>query len=542
TVEKNNNIILQKNVGYNLYDYFSYIIDNYDKLPNCIAFVKGNVFPRHVSKEFFDRIINNTFFTPIEENQIPTVRWPLSFFSPNGGYCEINNDWYLKHHKTKYFHSYNDFIKFCFVDPIIPRHIRFAPGANYIVPKKNIIKLSKQFYQNLKFIISYTQFPGEAHIIERALYTLWTSNFEINEQMLKPLDTNFIGMPKTKKIFSLVNLFSEICIKSINIYYMITKNKIHLKNIKLVKSFFMYIKSLIFYIKKLFEIINEFKQKKDWITKEEINNYRKKIKVYDVFTYNGEADILEIRLNILKDTVDQFIMVEAPTTFSGLNKPLYFEKQKERFMPFLNKIKYFVINDYPNDKDMCSLADASSNVPKNGPEHWRREFYQKESIKTALTHLNDDDICFISDVDEIWNPEIIIDYTKNDIFKLRQEVYTYYLNNKSSEPWAGTLITKYKNIKNNCLNHLRTKSKTKYVYLQNGGWHFTNIGGIEEIRRKLNDSYTEESYNTKEVQKNLDQRFGDKDYMGRNFKFRISENNLPKYILNNKNKYKKLFK
>ena len=241
--------------------------------------------------------------------------------------------------------------------------------------------------------------------------------------------------------------------------------------------------------------------------------------------------------------MDQFVIVEAPTTFSGLKKPLYFDEQKERFAPFLDKIKYFVIDDYPNDEEILRLADESSNVPKNGPEHWRREFYQNESIKKALTHLQDNDICFIGDVDEIWNPEILIDYTKDDIFKLRQKVYTYYLNNRSNEPWAGTLVTKYKNIKNNCLNHLRTKGKTKYIYIENGGWHFTSIGGIDEVRRKLNDSYTKDSYNTNEVQEKLEERFGKKDYVGRNkFKFWIDEKDLPKYILDNKEKYKKLLK
>ena len=297
------------------------------------------------------------------------------------------------------------------------------------------------------------------------------------------------------------------------------------------------------FIKKIINDILSVNQKP--FSKEEereILNHRKKIKVYDIFTYNGEADILEIRLNILKDVVDQFIVVEAPTTFSGLQKPLYFKGQKERFTPFMEKIKYFVIDDYPNDKELCKLADSSSNVPKGGPEHWRREFYQKESIKKAMTHLQDDDICFVGDVDEIWNPEVLIDYTKSDIFKLRQTVYSYFLNNQSNEPWAGTLVTKYKNIKNNCLNHLRSKGKTKYTYVQNAGWHFTSIGGLDEIRRKLNDSYTDESYNTRDVQENLEKRFGKSDYIGRNFKFYVDEESLPKYIKDNKEKYKNLFK
>jgi beta-1,4-mannosyl-glycoprotein beta-1,4-N-acetylglucosaminyltransferase len=180
----------------------------------------------------------------------------------------------------------------------------------------------------------------------------------------------------------------------------------------------------------------------------------------DIFTYNGEIDLLEIRLNILNNFVDQFIIVEAPTTFSGKTKPLYFEMHKERFSSFLPKIKYFVIDDYPNDAKILSLADSSPNVPKNGPEHWRREFYQKESIQKALTHLNDEDLCFIGDLDEIWNPEISIPID-DGVYKLKQIVYTYFLNNKSNEPWAGTLVTKYKNVKDTCLNHLRTQKNGK---------------------------------------------------------------------------------
>lgn len=276
--------------------------------------------------------------------------------------------------------------------------------------------------------------------------------------------------------------------------------------------------------------------------KEELEKYRKNIKIYDIFTYNGEVDILKLRLNILYDHVDQFVIVEAPTTFSGLSKPLYFEQQKERFEKFKDKIKYFVIDDYPNDPEILEMIKNSPNVPKDGPEHWRREFFQKESVKKALTDLQDEDFCFVGDVDEIWNPDTLIDYTFDGILKLEQEMYVYYLNNHTNEPWAGTIATKYKNIKRNSLNSLRNKSLTKYVYIKNAGWHFTNMGGLEEVRRKLRDSYTEESYNTKDIQENLDQRFGKEDYIGRRYAYSIDESKLPKYVLENKEKYKNLLK
>lgn len=262
--------------------------------------------------------------------------------------------------------------------------------------------------------------------------------------------------------------------------------------------------------------------------------------IIDIFTYNGEVDLLEIRLSILSEHVDQFIIVEAPSTFSGKEKPLYFEMQKERFKPFLNKIKYFVIDDYPNDPEITALADSSPNVPQNGPEHWRREFYQKESIKKALLHLNDADICFVGDLDEIWNPAVTLP-TSIGVHKLKQVVYTYFLNNQSNEAWAGTLVTTYKTIRENCLNHLRTKKDVSYI--ENGGWHFTSMGGLEEVRRKLNDSYTSDSYNTAEVQKKLEYRFGNSDYIGRShIHFSVTEEGLPKYILDNKEKYAHLFK
>lgn len=179
--------------------------------------------------------------------------------------------------------------------------------------------------------------------------------------------------------------------------------------------------------------------------------------------------------------------------------------------------------------------------------HWFKEFYQKEAIKKALINLNDDDICYVSDLDEIWNPELLIDYSKDDIFKPIQTGYQYYLNNRSNEDWSGwtgTIITKYKNIKNECLNHLRThrKMKFKYVFLKNGGWHFAFQGGYEGAKNKLQE-YKHSWYNPNEAIKYLKNRVSEnKDHKGRKIKLWKDEKNLPKYILNNKDKYKKLLK
>jgi beta-1,4-mannosyl-glycoprotein beta-1,4-N-acetylglucosaminyltransferase len=289
----------------------------------------------------------------------------------------------------------------------------------------------------------------------------------------------------------------------------------------------------------------------------EIADYRKTIKVYDVITFFNELELLEIRLNILAPYVDKFVIIEATETFSGKPKPLVFKENQERFKQYSDKIVHYVTDDTPvdeidlrkrleNDKlskldrEIIENALTSDNVPK-GEIHWLKEFYQKESIKKALVGLEDNDICFIGDVDEIWKPATVIDFRKDDIFKLRQTVYAYFLNNRSSEPWAGTLVTKYKNVKNNCLNHLRTVSKTKYTYVKNGGWHFTNQGGADRIRKKL-ESYGHQEFNNPTIKEDIENKINsNKDFIGRNFKFRVDDSGLPVYLKENKKKYRDFF-
>jgi len=259
--------------------------------------------------------------------------------------------------------------------------------------------------------------------------------------------------------------------------------------------------------------------------------------VIDIFTFNGEYDILEIRLNILGDYVDQFIIIEAPTTFSGLPKPLYYEQGKERYKRWEHKIKYFVI-DENFDEGILALADGSPTVPRGGASHWKREFCQKESIKKALEHLDDYDLCYVSDVDEIWNPK----WTSQAgglVIRLEQLVYTYYLNNRSSEPWTGTIVTRYNVIKNECLNYLR--SVVAGTRGQNGGWHFTSMA--PEMRRKLLDSYTNETYANDWVMNNLEENIkNNKDFLGRGFTYNIDESEWPQYLKDNKEKYVRLLR
>ena len=283
-------------------------------------------------------------------------------------------------------------------------------------------------------------------------------------------------------------------------------------------------------------------------------------KIYDVFTFFNEIDLLKLRLEMLGPYVDKFVIIECVETFSGKPKPLYFEENKHLFKDYEDKIIHHVTYDPPTSfedlrnrvldpnvdeltKQICIQALTSTNVPA-GELHWLKEFYQKENIRRALVGLEDDDICFVGDLDEYWDTDLDYSVIDNEsIYKLRQIVYVGYFNNRSSEEWAGTTLTRYKNIKNSCLNHIRTKSKTEYIYVSDAGWHLSFMGGVNQIKYKL-DSYGHQEYNndsvTQQIENNLN---GGRDVLGRNeFTFWTDEEGLPRYIKENKNKYLQFFK
>ena len=60
--------------------------------------------------------------------------------------------------------------------------------------------------------------------------------------------------------------------------------------------------------------------------------------IYDCFPFFNELDILEIRLNVLYETVDYFVITEADKTHTGKAKEYLFEQNKERFSKFLDKL------------------------------------------------------------------------------------------------------------------------------------------------------------------------------------------------------------
>jgi beta-1,4-mannosyl-glycoprotein beta-1,4-N-acetylglucosaminyltransferase len=283
------------------------------------------------------------------------------------------------------------------------------------------------------------------------------------------------------------------------------------------------------------------------------------MKVYDCFNFFNELDILEMRLNILDDYVDYFVVVESSVTHSGESKPFYFEENKNRFTKFEKKIIHFKVYDTPDDfVNIKHSEDSTINQINNyivsqnirfnrwSQPDYGRDFYQKECVRRPLIDCSDDDIIMISDADEIPNPLILKNISDIDIdnyiFSLRQSTYYYYLNVLKQNDWYGTKLSKYKNIKNLSFNEIRGDEALSKK-LDNGGWHFSFMGGKDMVRKKIL-SYSARDLVNSNVLSSLDDNIDndiDVFFRGKLSLVKIDDT-YPKYIIENLEKYKTMIK
>jgi beta-1,4-mannosyl-glycoprotein beta-1,4-N-acetylglucosaminyltransferase len=195
--------------------------------------------------------------------------------------------------------------------------------------------------------------------------------------------------------------------------------------------------------------------------------------VYDCFPFFNELDLLEVRLNELYDVVDHFVIVENPLTQSGLEKPLYFEENKDRYTKYLDKIIHIV------------------GPKREGKDLWLRENAQRNDIMLGLQNAKDEDIIIISDLDEIVKKEKVNEIKqmvleKKDPIRLGLTMYRYFINRRDMDIniWWLAYATSYKTLKEYSPEFLRTKHSYTYT-LSEAGWHFTDLGWTKKNTSKL---------------------------------------------------------
>ena len=290
------------------------------------------------------------------------------------------------------------------------------------------------------------------------------------------------------------------------------------------------------------------------------------MKIFDCFMYFDEDLILDARLNILDKYVDFFIIVESKYNHKGEKRSLKLDLEK--FKKFKNKIKYLVIEDLPNNLEVITGQDFGlTKEHKFINNAVKRENFQRNFIKKGLDEAQDEDFILISDLDEIPCLENLNLKSVKERIVVFKQLMTYYKFNLALPNfwWHGTKGCLKKNLKSpQWLRNVKSKkysllrldilfSEMRYnsiKFIENGGWHFTNIKSAEEIELKFKSylhhrEFELSNINLNDIREIIKNKYAiyDLNVDQRNSKIgngkkliNLADKNLPNYIIENKQK------
>lgn len=202
--------------------------------------------------------------------------------------------------------------------------------------------------------------------------------------------------------------------------------------------------------------------------------------IYDCVTLFNDVELLDLRFRTLYDHVDYFVIVEAEESHIREKKPLYYLENREMFKLYSDKIIYVHVPELPFD-----------NPREN-------EFYQRNLIEYGYQNAGPEDYIVIGDIDEIANPVALKEGISRgyEQFGLLQKLFYYYVNCQAVQMWYGSMCWKKKFITSpqDVRNHRGGEPHS----VENGGWHYSFLGGAERIMLKLK-SFSEQQVNTSDV-------------------------------------------
>jgi beta-1,4-mannosyl-glycoprotein beta-1,4-N-acetylglucosaminyltransferase len=211
----------------------------------------------------------------------------------------------------------------------------------------------------------------------------------------------------------------------------------------------------------------------------------RKRKIIDCFILFNEIDLLEKRLSYMDQYVDKFIISESPTTFSGKEKPFYFEENRERFSKWEDKIVYIKTKPlgegfWDREKYIHLITDHSHGT---NFEKWEREGQQRFAMEEELKNFDDEDIVIFSDVDEIPDmSKINFDTIGDELYVCIERLFRYsldYMVKTTKFDSFSTVICSNKNAKEIGFIRLRDM-KGDFKQIPEAGWHFSKFGGDEQ--------------------------------------------------------------
>ena len=152
------------------------------------------------------------------------------------------------------------------------------------------------------------------------------------------------------------------------------------------------------------------------------------MKIFDCFMYFDEEQVLDLRLNVLYQNVDYFVIVESTYNHKGEKRNLLFNSKK--FEKFSDKIIYLVYDKIPQLVE--PIKETDNEKEKDGKYIMNalyRENAQRDFILEGLKSAKKDDLILISDVDEIPKlSSVNLNQIKNEIILFKQDMFYYKYN------------------------------------------------------------------------------------------------------------------
>ena len=290
------------------------------------------------------------------------------------------------------------------------------------------------------------------------------------------------------------------------------------------------------------------------------------MKIIDCTSFYNEHMMYEIRLNILKNKVDKFIVTESTYSHSGKKKKLNFDINN--YPKFKDRISYIVI-----DKEPIGIVPENNDPSLQRSNSLKRIALSYDESLKVLKNFTSNDFIMLSDNDEIPNLDSEYFLNNKSSIVLFNQLFIYFKFNLLYDKmlWTGTKGCTMEKLKSlSWLRNIKLKkypfwrldtlfSENKYISLntiQDGGWHFTNLKTPDEMYEKFmnfghHDEFrlsglTIEKIRDKILNKEMFyDHLADKSSTNKwesNYKLKvIGDEMLPSYLIKNKNKYREWF-
>ena len=219
--------------------------------------------------------------------------------------------------------------------------------------------------------------------------------------------------------------------------------------------------------------------------------------LFDTFMFNGEVDVLLIRLNELQNVVTRFVVLESTWSFTKAKKNLLFPQFYHIFSPWFHLIHYVVVDSIPCDLDTT----------------WPTEFFLRNQLYRGVVEAmnsmgmpaaaRNSALVAISDVDEIPHE---LDYFQARTcpgwlafapLKLKLNNFVYRLKWKVADWERGSRIAPFVLLRPDSkpatskvpytvdeLRMIERRPDKGFFSLQTRGWHFGYFMSASAIFRK----------------------------------------------------------